>query len=83
MLTTIVIIILGGIFVKRSYEKKMIRVEVNESDTVGEIKEKVKNQEGITTHLKALKFDEKPLDETRFLVSYYNIQDEVILDLEG
>ena len=60
-----------------------IRVEVNESDTVRDIKIKVQNQEGIPTHLKSLRFNGKRLDDTRFLVSYYKIQDDSKLDLKG
>ena len=68
---------------KCSREMKPIKLEVNESDTVCNIKAKIQNQEGIPTHLKSLRFNGKQLDDARFLVSYYKIQDESKLDLEG
>ena len=62
---------------------KIIRVEVNDSDTVGDIKAKVENQEGISTDLKSLWFNGKRLNDASLLLSYYNIQDESTLDLKG
>ena len=63
--------------------EKTIRLEVNESDTVKDMKRKVQKQKGIPTHSKSLKFYGTRLDDTRFLVSYFKIQDESTLDLKG
>lgn len=63
---------------KHSREMSPIRVAVDELDTVRDIKTKV--QKGTTAHLR---FAKKRLDDNRILVSYYEIQDESMLDLEG
>ena len=63
---------------------KIIKVEVNELDTVKDIKVKVYKKEGIRTHSSSkLKFHGKDLNDDRVLVSYCDIQDESILDLQG
>ena len=76
---------LGGIFVKFSHGAtyKQIELEVNESDKVRDIKEKIRDQEEIPVYCQTLKFNGKQLEHDRILVSYYDIKDKPTLDLEG
>lgn len=68
---------------KYSHGNKTCKVEVHELDKVEAIKVKIQNQEGLPTHSKVLKFNDEILEDSQYLVLYYNIQDNSILDLEG
>ena len=58
-------------------------MEVKESDRVRHIKEKIENQEGIPVYCQLLKFNWEELEHNRVFVSYYDIEDGSIVDLEG
>ena len=78
----------GGVFVEHFSgaisESKKIKLKINESDTVGDLKIMIHNQEGITTDNKVLRSEKgEQLQDDRFLLSYYDIEDESILCLKG
>ena len=76
---------IDGISVKYKYAAiyKLIKLDVNESDLVRDIKLKIQTQEGIPTNPQLLKFEGIELKDSRVLVSYYKILDQSVLDLEG
>ena len=76
---------LGGVFVKFVYEDsyKIIKLDVDVSNTIKDIKSKIQEKELIPIHSQLLKFNEKLLEDDHFLLSYYDIQNESTLDLEG
>ena len=79
------VLCIDGISMKYKYGvmDKAIKLDVNESDLVRDIKLKIQSQEGIPTQSQLLKFEGIELKDNRILVSYYKILDHSMLDLEG
>ena len=64
----------------RKQNNKVINLEIKKSDTIGYIKEQIKNKEGIPSEKQILTFKGKLLKENKKL-DYYQIKDRSYLNL--
>ena len=59
---------------------KTINIEVDPSDSIGDVKSKIQDKEGIPPGQQRLSFEGKQLEHYRTL-SYYNVHDQNTVDL--
>ena len=71
------------ILIKSLITPKTIEIEVDSKDTIGEVKRKIQNKEGIPPDQMILRFGDKKLEDEDKTIEYYNIKNlsKIILSL--